>query len=709
MLWGLGPHWIRKEPLTSMEHETVVSIALFSGIIGFVVFCVSYTFHVWRSRNAAVASGGSANRSLADRAALFSCGLFVIGCLLLIVVPIQRELPAREGLLSGDGLFTIRADEHLRLEYVTESPLVESGEVLARFRSPDHQARIKELTLKRQILEAQKQIINCQPLTPDREIVRRYQQADADRRQLFASWLHLIPERAVVARDMLRDRLDRTERINKLNTEIERSRWQLDRAAAELECGRRHAQRYESLAEHDAVTALEYDDQITEVAVLEAEVAKLKSAIEYFTRERTSIEEGLPQFRAITQKQVEQLDHEAGQAQKEMAIAQSEQQALGVQLDEDLKRAAQLRHHQLEQIDLEIRQCEAGQEGLEGVLAIRAPFRGRVEYADPAPQAALALEPVVVLSPEEGFRLSLRLPESEVASLSAAETVTLALVDPSLRRRFPGRLLEWEPLPHEPGYALAQLTCLPPTETIRSLTASEGEAIKVRLVWRPPLHVIPLFLPSVILIALGALGWGAVKLGRVRRQAVAQANPDLGLCAARDGTKISGVTRTSMANEKENEAPPWLEPALGDRASNPVGRRLQLLGQELREAIKRDEVDPAVLGSIESALDRHHAYAAPFLLLGLDHDPELPICLARYLGRPTGEKDEYGPSQASKTGSTRYRLLNILKVTAPELLVPLTGRTDPALETFQRGDGRTPLEPHEPAGIQPRRPFENGR
>jgi hypothetical protein len=65
-----------------------------------------------------------------------------------------------------------------------------------------------------------------------------------------------------------------------------------------------------------------------------------------------------------------------------------------------------------------------------------------VAYADPAPGAALPAAPVVILTPEQGFRFRLRMTEAEVEPLARAESVTLGLVAPVLQRRFPGKLVK---------------------------------------------------------------------------------------------------------------------------------------------------------------------------------------------------------------------------------------------------------------------------
>lgn len=239
-----------------MELDTILKTALFSGILGFAFFCASYAFQVWQSRNTAIAAAGRAERSWLDRLRTAFIAVAVLGC---------------AGLL---------------LEHVTQDKAVRAGDVLALFRSPERQAEIAELNLKRQILETQKAVVAGRPLLPDAELIRWIQKADDDPRQLIASLLYLIPEHAVVYREKLRDQLDRTERINSLNTKLDESRQELVQARAQLEKARRYLRRSGQLSSQDAAAHLELDDNATEVSVLQTEVQKLEFRIEDLQSEK---------------------------------------------------------------------------------------------------------------------------------------------------------------------------------------------------------------------------------------------------------------------------------------------------------------------------------------------------------------------------------------------------------------------------------------
>ena len=116
--------------------------------------------------------------------------------------------------------------------------------------------------------------------------------------------------------------------------------------------------------------------------------------------------------------------------------------------------------------------------------------------------------------------------EVEIEPLSREESVTLGLAAPVLHRRFAGRLIGWNKLPHEPGYVLAELACEPPPETIHDLATRDWATrdwattpvLKVRLLWQPPIHVSPVFYPSLGMLGVGCAGLCAALLARSRRR-----------------------------------------------------------------------------------------------------------------------------------------------------------------------------------------------
>jgi len=695
-----------------VETETVLHVALFSGILGFAAFCASYAFHVWRSRNAASARK-NIRRGWNAFVARWSLTALALGCILMLAAAIWREVRPREGVLTGDGLYTIRADENLKLEYVTNARTVRAGDVLARFRSPERQAEIAELELKRQILETQRQIIRLQPLAPDNELVRDYERHNADQRQLLASLANLIPDHALVVREQLRDTLDKTERINSLNTRLDDARRELEQAIAKRTLARQHLNRIQNLSDGGAAAVIELNERTADNSVWETEVTRLETCIANMEIERKHLRESMPRFAVCASQQAEDIGRELTRARQELTDAKKELQASQERLTRDLERTALLKSQMLRQIDFEVQQCQAKSDGIHDVLEIKAPFPGLVAYVDPAPCTALPLSPVVVLAPDQGFRFRLRLPEAEARSLSKTDSVPLGLIAPILHRRFPGRLLKWEALRYEPGYVVAELACMPPAETIHDLVSHDWAArdwkhmpdIKVRLLWSPPLHVVPLFAPSVALMALGLLG--------LCLRFLAKAAPRSETPMTADRVPGSPASEPTAAPTPPDLLTPMLTsgmlPGPVSIESGALGRNLQLLGQRFREAIKRQRVDSELLQAIEWAIDRHHARAIRHLALGIDHDPEMRVCLNRLLDRLCSDAENHDSSDGEAARDSLARIAQIVRTVSPELLpaehpgLAIHDRRDPERRTVSvrgptSGDRRGPtsLERKEP-------------
>ena len=238
----------------------------------------------------------------------------------------------------------------------------------------------------------------------------------------------------------------------------------------------------------------------------------------------------------------------------------------------------------------------------------------------------------------------------------------------NLHRRFPGKLLRWERLPHEPGYVVAELACAPPPETIRELAAHDWGAsdrgllttMKIRLLWKPPISTSSLFYPGCGLMALGlvALCAGLVRGSRSPvRAGAAQSVPS---------TTVTGSAGAGLPAELISPlAATSLAVGSAELEGGALGRNLQVLGQRLRESIRRQAIDPALLSALEWAIDRHHTRAIEHLASGLDHDPDLPGSLSAFLSAQAAAEDHAG---GSGLGNSADRVRRIVEAVAPSLL-----------------------------------------
>jgi hypothetical protein len=177
---------------------------------------------------------------------------------------------------------------------------------------------------------------------------------------------------------------------------------------------------------------------------------------------------------------------------------------LKARLDQALSRSTQLRAAEKAQAAARVREAQAALTGLSGEQEVRAPFAGKIAYRSPSPNATRPRGTLLVLGPQDGFRLTARLARDEADALREQGEATIEVGEDSPERRIPARFRKAAALAHEPGHAALELECQPPPEVVRRL--AEGEKLTVAFAWQPPLAAMWPFRAGVLLVAAGAVG-----------------------------------------------------------------------------------------------------------------------------------------------------------------------------------------------------------
>ena len=203
-----------------MKPEMILCCAILSGLIGFGAYCVSCTVHVWKTRNAR----SSADRPLyvgrSRRLARWSIVILGLGLLCIALAVISRVTVGREGLLTGEGLFTLRNREGFEVDYLKQKEVLSANALLAQFHSPERDAQIAVLKHRREAHEVEERILAHRPLAPNSEITRHHQELNTEHRHLQFLLDQFIPARNLVARELSRGPVTREERIIKLDGEL---------------------------------------------------------------------------------------------------------------------------------------------------------------------------------------------------------------------------------------------------------------------------------------------------------------------------------------------------------------------------------------------------------------------------------------------------------------------------------------------------------
>lgn len=655
-----------------MPTELLPNLLILGGLVGLIIFAFLHAVGVWKHRHKALRSGRASLASSARQ--WISWGFVLAGAVVLIATFVWQEFMMREGLLSGDGLFAVRARDGWRLDFLYRGESVEAGQVLARLRSPEREAELQVLKWRRSALEARQQMLSQQPLELDPEIVRRFQEAAADQQQLRAFLTQLTSEHRLVTRDLLAEHLAKQEKHQQLHTEIAQLEHELVQAQAKRQFSEHHTRRLETLLKRHLASPSELEQQQTDLAVFKAQVANLQARLQRKQAEQRLLTDDIAQLQALRTTQSQQLKDEIERTRMEMGQATQANDDFETQLAKDLKRATLVQERQLEAVALELRQVGAQLQGLAATLQVRAPFAGHVVYRDLSPNAASDATPILVLAPPAGFDLRLRLPASEVQALAHAGPVTLELLEPAVQRRFQGTLVDWQPLPDDPRFVLTELQCQPPARAIRQLASNENVA--ARLVWRPPLYTATLFPFAAGAVVLGSIGlvlpW--THRGRQARQRMETAE----LAGTHDKDAASGTQEsetsisqpmpvtmgeTSMGGALSNADLPG-HPDAAHLSYGALSGILQTLAHRLRESVVHDNLDKTLLTAIEWHLDRHHTRAVAVLNEVLQED----ATFFEHAQRVLHQLATAAMSPTDVQAQCLLRFERILRVVAPQLV-----------------------------------------
>jgi hypothetical protein len=650
-----------------MSTKLLPNLLMLGGLVGVVLFALLHVWSVWRHRNHTPASG-NAVRVPPWRHQGTSWVLLLAGTLVLVAAVVWLEFTERQGLLSGDGLFAVRARDGWRLDFLFSGESIEAGQVLARLRSSAQEAELHVLHWRRAALEARRQVLSIQPLELDPELARRLQAVAADQRQLRAVAAQLSSEHRLVMRELSVEQLAKQEKHQQLRTEVAALAHEVAQAQAKRRLSAHTVRRLEVMLTRQLTPPAELEEKQTELEVLQAQIAHLQTSLQGKQEEQRLLAHDMARLQELRTAQSRQLGDEMERTLADMGDAAGATHELETQLTQDLKRAALARERELEAVELERRQVEAQTQGLEATLEVRAPFAGQVVYRDPSPNAAAAAATVLVLAPPEGFALHMRLPASEVQALARAGPVTLALVEPAVRRRFRGALVRWTWLPDDPRFVLTELRCQPPAEAIREL-ASE-QKVAARLVWHPPLYAVPIFPFAAGAVVLGGIG---LALHRVHRggEAGDRTRP----------TEQAGTHGMEAGPAAGHGAMPAAQPTpvIVGRIGADTGRPghtnhahtlydvpsgiLPTLTYQLRESVVHHELDAALLTAVEWHLDRHHTRAVAILNAILREDGEFLEHAQHLLPRLAADAEGTDGTSAE----CYHRLRRILRVVVPEL------------------------------------------
>src|SRR6202453_2374064 len=418
-------------------------IALAAALVGWLAFCISLSWAVWKKRNA---NGSPKSSRGLLYVGLFLCAVALAGGWL------NRELTRRAGVILGTDFFVVRA--HARTTpHLFQGDSVDQGARLATF--DDLEADREEQHLRDDIAILDEQIADARlkPLVLDPEVLRLWQEANDAQRgrlsQLGYGVLHGAQAGSFSTQALKDDELVTAQRAQS--------------TAAEMQYER---------------TASLVKDGILARNKLEAAAATAQTAAQKLRERENLIQETEAGSDAI--------------AQAKSAIARDEERARA-------ERTAEL-------AELDARRSELQRSLLQLHLerTVTAPFGGTVVYRHPSPALAEDDQVILALAKGSGFLATVQLPAREAAMLAPGQELRMKLNHSLVSEEILGTLQSVQQVSGYPDRRDLLIACDLPPEQFAAL--SKG-TIPITLQWRPPLYTDRFAQAGLAFLILSVVAW----------------------------------------------------------------------------------------------------------------------------------------------------------------------------------------------------------
>ncbi len=482
--------------MLSVDSSSILRIAIFSGFVGFVLFCASYATQVWLRRNKGNLPGSS-------RAIRVGAILIVVGLLGVCASWALNHFADRNGIVDGGALFVVHARRDANIT-MTRGDEVAEHAVLAEYHPPTLGTQLQ--VIDSQIGEAGTRVeaLRARPLEIDPALLQR----QAQQRAQIAQQLQFQVEFDRAYRELGRSQIDAATRAERermqLGNEISAARAALQGLQPQLLIAAGQLGRVNALRKHGFASGQLIDERTTAVLSLKQERARLE----------TSITALLTRIALLDQQSV----RESANFAEQLAIVTSNMDAtrqsltalaagladLAEQIDQDRLRARTRLDREVQVAQSQVATLTAERGRAVAAQQIIAPFAGRVVYRHTSPGLVPDGAPVLALSTGTGFEAKILIPESEVASIAGAGTVMFAMQHPVLKRYFQGNFRSAETAATDPGRVLAVFDVQLPQDAI-GLLGSGRDVVKVNLLWRPWLLDDMRLRASLVLLVLGIL------------------------------------------------------------------------------------------------------------------------------------------------------------------------------------------------------------
>jgi hypothetical protein len=399
-------------------------IALAAAVVGWLVFVISHSFAVWKTRNAS----GDPH---------ISRSLLYIGLLLCAVALaggwLNRELTRRAGVILGTDFFVVRA--HAKTTpHLIQSDSIDDGTSVASFEDPEADREEEQLRGEIRVSEDQIESTRLKPLVLDPEDIRLSEEASDSQRarlsQLGYGALGATQADPASVHVLNKDDLVGAER-----------------------------------AKNDAASA----QFVRTSALVQAGV---------MSRDKLEAAKTASQTAAKELRERENLIQSAKAGSEDVAYAESE-------IRRDGERAKAERTAELAALDARLSELRTSLLQLHGQRRVVAPFAGTVVYRHPTPALAEDGKVILALAKGPGFLATVQLPAREASMLVPGQELRMKLKHSLVSEEVSGQLQSVQPVPGYPDRRDLLIECNLPSEQFAAFASG---AIPVTLQWRPPLY-----------------------------------------------------------------------------------------------------------------------------------------------------------------------------------------------------------------------------
>lgn len=529
-----------------IESSTLLRIAIFSGFVGFVLFCGSYAVQVWLKRN-------KGNRPSASRATWIGAALVLFGLLGAGASWALNRFVDRSGVVDGSALFVVHArrDGNVRM---TTSHDVGVRDVIAEFQPPATGAQLE--VIDSQIGEAQARIaaLRVRPLELDPVLLQRQEQARigiAQQRQFEIDF-------ARAHRELLKTRADAVARAETEHSQIANELAEARAAWQGLQPQRKLAAeqlaRSVQLRKSGLTTVQMFEERSAAVLALNVMGRRLETTIGGLAARLALLREQEARAALVFAELLDIAQQNIAATANSLDELHRAYGELARQIGQDRLRASALQAHELDVAQRRVQTLNAERGRAVASQQVVAPFAGRVVYRHPSPGLAPDGAVVLAVSAGAGFAASIGMPASEIDDVAAAGTVMFALDHPVLKKYFPGVFRSADSTSVEPGRSVATFDAQLAQDAI-GLLGLGREPVKVRLLWQPVLLETGYFRASLFVLVLGILLMTLDKLGgslRLPTRRLAAHRGGHG--AAVLGKPDDGGLHTAFADQREGKA-----------------------------------------------------------------------------------------------------------------------------------------------------------